>query len=40
MSLIIQPGAPIYGIKMENSAGQLTMELAEQVFCSFLQIVK
>lgn len=31
MSLIIQPGAPIYGIKMENSAGQLTMELAEQI---------
>ncbi|PIC20336.1 hypothetical protein B9Z55_025571 [Caenorhabditis nigoni] len=30
-SLIIQPGAPVYGIRMENSAGQLTMELAEQI---------
>ncbi|CAI2357955.1 unnamed protein product [Caenorhabditis sp. 36 PRJEB53466] len=30
-SLIIQPGAPVYGIRMEESAGQLTMELAEQI---------
>ncbi|EGT32175.1 hypothetical protein CAEBREN_08489 [Caenorhabditis brenneri] len=30
-SLIIQPGAPVYGIKMEASAGQLTMEIAEQI---------
>uniref|UniRef100_A0A1I7TNF3 F-box domain-containing protein n=1 Tax=Caenorhabditis tropicalis TaxID=1561998 RepID=A0A1I7TNF3_9PELO len=30
-SLIIQPGAPVYGIRMEDSAGQLTTELAEQI---------
>ncbi|CAI5454775.1 unnamed protein product [Caenorhabditis angaria] len=42
--LIIQPNAPVYGIKMEMSSGQLTLETAEQIanfysntLCQFVQ---